>query len=92
MRLKYHKEVKISRQSDRRANQKSRTRAALVEAAARLLRDGPPTVAEAADAARISRATAYRYFPTQEALLVEVADLAPVVAPVEDVLANLVGR
>lgn len=30
-----------------------------------------PTVAEAADAAQVSRATAYRYFPSQEALLAE---------------------
>ncbi len=29
-------------------------------------------MAEAADAARVSRATAYRYFPTQEALQVEL--------------------
>jgi AcrR family transcriptional regulator len=32
-----------------------------------------PTVAEAADAALVSRATAYRYFPSQRALLVEAA-------------------
>jgi AcrR family transcriptional regulator len=31
-----------------------------------------PTVATAADAAKVSRATAYRYFPTQEALKVEL--------------------
>ncbi|GGG17596.1 TetR family transcriptional regulator [Caldovatus sediminis] len=77
-------------QSDPRANQKERTRAALVAAAAELLRRGaPPTVAEAAEAARVSRATAYRYFPTQEALLLEVAELAPAVAPVEATLAAL---
>ncbi len=86
----------ISRQAgfhpapDPRANQKERTRAALVAAASELLRRGsPPTVAEAAEAAKVSRATAYRYFPTQEALLVEVAALGPVVAPVEAVLAAL---
>jgi AcrR family transcriptional regulator len=32
-----------------------------------------PTVAEVADAALVSRATAYRYFPTQEYLLFEAA-------------------
>jgi AcrR family transcriptional regulator len=81
-----------SRQAyDPRANQKARTRAALVTAAAELLRRGaaPPTVAEAAEAAKVSRATAYRYFPTQEALLVEVAALGPLVAPVEAALAAL---
>jgi AcrR family transcriptional regulator len=57
-----------------RANQKRRTRAAIVEAAKELLGQGvPPTVADAAGAALVSRTTAYRYFPTQEALLVEVA-------------------
>jgi AcrR family transcriptional regulator len=32
-----------------------------------------PTVAEVADAASVSRRTAYRYFPTQEQMLVEAA-------------------
>jgi AcrR family transcriptional regulator len=80
----------VSRQGDPRANQKARTRKALVDAAAALFRQGrPPTVAEAAGEARVSRATAYRYFPTQEALLVEVADIAPMTQPVEDLLAGL---
>src|SRR5918997_4358132 len=76
---------------DPRANQKERTRAALVTAAAELLRRGaaPPTVAAAGEAAKVSRATAYRYFPTQEALLIEVAELSPAVAPVEAALAAL---
>lgn len=75
---------------DPRANQKARTRAALVEAAAGLLRRGAaPTVADAADEARVSRATAYRYFPTQEALLLEVSDVSPAMAPVEALLADL---
>lgn len=57
-----------------RVNQKRRTRSALLEAAAGLVRAGlTPSVAEAAEAAAVSRATAYRYFPTQESLLVEVA-------------------
>jgi AcrR family transcriptional regulator len=50
-----------------------RTRRALLTAAGELVADGKtPTVAAAADAAMVSRATAYRYFPSQEALLVEV--------------------
>ena len=54
-----------------RARQKSRTRAALVAATRELVaRDGgTPTVAEAAEAASVSRTTAYRYFPTQTSLL-----------------------
>jgi|SRR5581483_2033714 len=55
-----------------RTNQKWRTRKALVDAAAELVRGGNmPSVAEVADAARVSRTTAYRYFPTQEHLLSE---------------------
>jgi AcrR family transcriptional regulator len=55
-----------------RTRQKARTRAALVAAAQRLLAAGDtaPTVEEAAAAADISRATAYRYFPNQRSLLV----------------------
>jgi AcrR family transcriptional regulator len=56
-----------------RVNQKRRTRAALVEAAQRLLERGQtPTVADVADEALVSRATAYRYFPSHEHLLLEV--------------------
>jgi AcrR family transcriptional regulator len=55
-----------------RSRQKQRTRAALVAAARDLVAEGgrPPTVAEAAEAAAVSRTTAYRYFPTQHSLLV----------------------
>lgn len=55
-----------------RTGQKQRTRLALVASARDLVARGgrPPTVAEAAEAASISRTTAYRYFPTQKALLV----------------------
>ena len=57
-----------------RESQKNRTRKALVAAAGELMRAGrQPTVSDAAEAAGISRATAYRYFPTQEMLLAEVA-------------------
>lgn len=56
-----------------RVNQKRRTRAALVEAAQRLLEQGrTPTVADVADEALVSRATAYRYFPSHEHVLLEV--------------------
>lgn len=57
-----------------RTRQKNRTRIALVAAARDLMQAGrQPTVSEAAEAAQISRATAYRYFPTQQLLLAEVA-------------------
>src|SRR5690349_6569801 len=76
-----------------RLNQKQRTRTALVQAAAELLRAGrQPGVAEAADAAQVSRATAYRYFPTQQALHHEVARIAPVIEPVERELQGSAGR
>jgi AcrR family transcriptional regulator len=56
-----------------RVAQKLRTRQALLTAARELAAQGKaPTVAQAADAATVSRATAYRYFPTQESLLVEI--------------------
>ena len=80
----------ITRRRDLRANQKERTRAAVVEAARALLaRGAPPTVAEAAEAARVSRATAYRYFPTQESLSLEISNVSPAVDPVEKLLAEL---
>jgi AcrR family transcriptional regulator len=61
-------------ESSGRQRQKNRTRRALIDAAAELVREGrTPTVAEAAEAAEVSRATAYRYYPTQELLLAEVA-------------------
>jgi AcrR family transcriptional regulator len=55
-----------------RTRQKQRTRDALVVAARDLVAQGgaAPTVEAAAEAASVSRTTAYRYFPTQKALLV----------------------
>jgi AcrR family transcriptional regulator len=45
----------------------------MIDAATRLVRGGAsPSVTEVADSAGVSRATAYRYFPTQESLLAEV--------------------
>jgi AcrR family transcriptional regulator len=56
-------------------NQRRRTRKDLLEAAARLLREGAtnPAMEEVAEAALVSRATAYRYFPSVEALLTEAS-------------------
>lgn len=54
--------------------QRERTRRALLEAAGELVGQGLiPTVAQVAEHSQISRSTAYRYFPTQESLLVEVS-------------------
>jgi AcrR family transcriptional regulator len=57
-----------------RANQLRRTRKDLLQAAARLAREGrSPTLEEVAAAAMVSRATAYRHFPDVNALLIEAA-------------------
>ena len=61
----------VSYEQTGRTGQKARTRRALVDATRELLAGGiTPTVEQAAAAASISRATAYRYFPTQRLLLV----------------------
>jgi AcrR family transcriptional regulator len=59
---------------DGRENQRKRTRKAILEAAARLAGAGrTPTLEEVAEEALVSRATAYRYFPSIDALMVEAA-------------------
>jgi AcrR family transcriptional regulator len=55
-----------------RQNQRLRTRKDLLTAAARLMKQGKaPTLDDVAAEAMVSRATAYRYFPNIEALLIE---------------------
>jgi AcrR family transcriptional regulator len=55
-----------------RPNQRTRTRKDLLDAASRLLKQGRrPTLEEVAEEALVSRATAYRYFQSVDALLVE---------------------
>jgi AcrR family transcriptional regulator len=57
-----------------RWKQRRRTREDLLHATARLLKLGrKPSLEEVADEAQVSRATAYRYFPSVEALLIEAA-------------------
>lgn len=57
-----------------RVNQKLRTRNALVQVAADLIKEGRSfSVGEVADLAKVGRTTAYRYFPTQERLLAHAA-------------------
>ena len=63
--------MSVPYESTGRTKQKARTRAALIEAAREFLSAGTtPTVEQAADAAGVSRTTAYRYFPNQRALIV----------------------
>jgi AcrR family transcriptional regulator len=57
-----------------RPNQKLRTRKDLLQTAARLIQQGrKPSLEEIAEDALVSRATAYRYFPSAEALLIEAS-------------------
>lgn len=57
-----------------RVNQKLRTRKLLLATASALIAQGQaPGVADVADAANVSRRTAWRYFPTREKLLAEAA-------------------
>jgi AcrR family transcriptional regulator len=64
-----------SSDTDPRANQRRRTKAAIMEGARKLLLAGKvPSVADAAEEAGVSRATAYRYFPTQGTLVREAVD------------------
>lgn len=64
--------MKAAKAEQGRPNQKQRTRKDLLQAAARLMKQGKaPTLDEVAAEALVSRATAYRYFPNVEALLVE---------------------
>ena len=74
-----------------RIKQKLRTRTQLLMAARQLLQSGlQPTVTDVADAAQISRRTAYRYFPTQAKLLTEAAleGLRPVMEMAIDAKGN----
>jgi AcrR family transcriptional regulator len=71
-----------------RPNQRRRTRKDLLDAATRLMRQGrKPSLEEVAEEALVSRATAYRYFPSIEALLLE-ATLDFAIPSAADVLRN----
>jgi AcrR family transcriptional regulator len=80
--------MSVPYESTGRTKQKARTRVALIQAAREFLSGGAtPTVEQAADAAHVSRTTAYRYFPNQRALIVATfpevaaASLLPDVPP-----------
>lgn len=54
---------------------RARTKRLMLETATRLMQAGvTPSVSEVAEAAEVSRATAYRYFPSQSALVQAVVD------------------
>ena len=92
----YHDGMTVPRQGvsgeTGRVNQKRRTRDAIVRAARELMDGGEaPTVAQAAEHAQVGRTTAYRYFPTQESLLLEIsvnADVDEIEALVAQPLAD----
>lgn len=66
-------EVRTSATGTGRVNQKLRTRQALLDAASDLVTDGAtPTLAEVAEHARVSKTTAYRYFPSADDLIAEM--------------------
>ncbi|MER7249094.1 TetR/AcrR family transcriptional regulator [Kribbella sp. NPDC000426] len=73
-----------------RERQKQRTRQLLVDAYNELVRGGQsPSVAQVAEAAEVSVATAYRYFPNPESLRADAAVAATATAPdFEAVLAD----
>ena len=88
--------VSIPYELNGRVDQKRRTRDALIAAARAIVAQGvTPTVEGAAEAAAISRTTAYRYFPSQRALLVAAhpetgaTSLLPDDAPDDDAAARL---
>jgi AcrR family transcriptional regulator len=69
----------VSRQSEvsELKGPRARTRRLMLQTAMRLMQAGvTPSVSEVAEAAEVSRATAYRYFPSQAALVQAVVDEA----------------
>lgn len=78
----------MKRMDDVGIGQKAPTRAALLQATRELMRDGRQvTVTTAAEAAGISKATAYRYYSDPQALVIE-AMLDARVKPVEEILGD----
>jgi AcrR family transcriptional regulator len=68
----YHEVVAKANWDNGRAAQKLRTRQALMDTAVELVKAGRrPSVSAVADQAGVSRATAYRYFPSQDLMLSE---------------------
>eukprot|EP01035_Chromulina_nebulosa_P000207 gene207-302_t len=81
VRLSYHIDMLVSRQqiesTENERGPKVRMRKRMLEAAIGLMQQGiTPSVTDVAEAAEVSRATAYRYFPSQAALVHAVVDEA----------------
>jgi AcrR family transcriptional regulator len=73
-----------------RTNQKQRTRQALVDAAKTLVANGRPlTIADVAEAAQVSVATAYRYFSTPNDLVLEAAAHQAATPRVQQIMTDL---
>lgn len=82
LRYAYHNGMGVSEVNERgalvgRNSASARTRKLMLETAVELMEKGEtPTVSQAAEAAGVSRATAYRYFPSQAALTQALVDEA----------------
>jgi AcrR family transcriptional regulator len=86
MRCVYHIDMDISRQrhgpsrqagATRERGPRARTRRLMLETATTIMQSGvTPSVSDVAEAAGVSRATAYRYFPSEAALIHAVVDEA----------------
>jgi AcrR family transcriptional regulator len=79
VRRPYHIDMDVSRQSATMAKSgpRARTRRLMLETATKLMQQGTtPSVSDVAEAAGVSRATAYRYFASQAALVQAVVDEA----------------
>ena len=73
-----------------RVNQKTRTRMALLDTARQLIEHGEdPTLEHVAEAALVSRATAYRYFSSVDELLAEASIDGPELGTPDEVLSTL---
>src|SRR6185312_5445875 len=75
MRRKYRSDMAVSRQASARPQAKetgprARMQRMLLDTAMELMQSGMiPSVSAVAEAAGVSRATAYRYFPTQASMI-----------------------
>ncbi|MFA3762851.1 TetR/AcrR family transcriptional regulator [Yersinia sp. 2466 StPb PI] len=78
-----HNQDKQERVSPSLTTIKARTRRLLIDTAMSMYEQGTfPSITDVANAAQLSRATAYRYFPTQSALVSAMVDesLGPILA------------